>query len=334
MDRLRVGIVGLGRISLAHIRAVNAAADLADLVAFVSRRREAAQEAARKHGVRMVYGHLEEALALRSLDAVVLCSPNHLHATQAIACANAGCHVLVEKPLANSVAEADAMIQAAAQHNVVLMVAQCRRFTKAVLHAKERLVEISPIYSIVHTLAVHFPRALTEWWHSADKTGGLVLGLNGPHVVDTILWFMGRRPTRVQATAARHKDQWEGEDEAALLLDFPGGGIGVGHLSFNATRGVNERFIVGSNGTMRLINETRLVVNGEVVVDETYGPYLEGGPNFEAQMREFLTAIRDKRTPIASASEVRTGIEVLEAARRAIQIGAAVELPPTPTGAT
>lgn len=334
MDKLRIGIVGLGRISQAHIRAVKASADLADLVAFVSRRRDVARETARQHHVQRVYGSLEEALSARVLDAVVLCSPNHLHPSQAIASADAGCHILVEKPLANTALEADAMIQAAARHNVVLMVAQCRRFTEAVLQAKERLVEIGPIYSIVHTLAVHFSGPITEWWPSAEKTGGLVLGLNGPHVVDTILWFMGQRPTRVQATAARHNAKWEGEDEAALLLDFPGGGIGVGHLSFNATHGVNERFIVGSRGTMRLTDETRLAVNGEVVLDEAYGPYLQGGPNFDKQMREFLTTIRDGRTPIASASEVRTGIEVLEAARRAIRIGRAVELPAAPIPAT
>lgn len=327
MDKLRVGIVGLGRISPAHIRAVMASADLADLVAFVSRRREAAQEVARHHSVPRVYADLEEALAARTLDAVVVCSPNHLHAPQVIACAKAGCHILVEKPLANTVGEADAMIHAASESNVVLMVAQCRRFTKAVLQAKERLGEIGPIYSIVHTLAVHFSGPITEWWPSAEKTGGLVLGLNGPHVVDTILWFMGPRPLRVQATGARHSAKWDGEDEAAILLDFPGGGIALGHLSFNALLGVNERFIVGARGCLRLTHETRLAVNGEVVVDETYGPYLEGGPNFDAQMREFLTAIRDGRTPIASASEVRTSVEVLEAARQAIRTGCAVELP-------
>jgi predicted dehydrogenase len=327
MEKLRVGIVGLGRISPAHIRAVKACADLAELVAFVSRRREVAEEAARQHGLRTVYGDLEAALAARALDAVVLCSPNHLHAPQAVAAASAGCHVLIEKPLANTVAEVDAMIGAASRHQVVLMVAQCRRFTKAALQAKERLVEIGPAFSIVHTLAVRFSGALTEWWPSAEKTGGLVLGLNGPHVVDTILWLMGKRPLRVQATAARHNAQWEGEDEAAILLDFPGGGMGLGHLSFNATHGINERFIVAAGGTMRMTDETRLVVNDQVVVDEVYGPYLQGGPNFDAQMREFLTAIRDGRTPIASASEVRTCIEVLEAARRAIRTGRAVELP-------
>ena len=328
MEKLRVGVVGLGRISPAHIRAVKACADLAELTALVSRRRGAAQETIRQHGIPVFYGSLEEALAAHTLDAVVLCSPNHLHAPQAIAAANAGCHVLVEKPLANTVAEADAMIAAASAHRLVLMVAQCRRFTKAVLKARELLAQIGPALSIVHSLSVRFSGALTDWWPSAEKTGGLVLGLNGPHVVDTILWFMERRPTRVQATAARHNDQWEGEDEAAILLDFEGGGIGVGHMSFNATHGINERLIVAAHGTMRMTDETRLIVNDQLVVDETYGPYLQGGPNFDAQMREFLTAIREKRTPIASAREVRTCIEVLDAARHAIRTGGAVGLPP------
>jgi predicted dehydrogenase len=309
---------------------VKASADLAELTAFVDPRRERAQEAARQHDVRKVYADLDEALAARTVDAVVLCAPNHLHAPLAIAAANAGCHVLVEKPLANTVAEADAMIEAAFRHNVVLMAAQCRRFTKAVLHAKECLAQMGPVFSIVHTLAVQFSGALTDWWPSAEKTGGLVLGLNGPHVVDTILWLMGKQPTRVQATAARHNTQWEGEDEAALLLDFEGGGMGIGHLSFNATHGINERFIWAERGSMRMSDETRLIVNDQLVVDEVYGPYLQGGPNFDAQTREFLTAIRDGRTPMASASEVRTCIEVLEAARHAIKVGGAVDLPYVP----
>jgi predicted dehydrogenase len=327
VGRLRIGIVGLGRIAPAHIRAVKRASDLAELAAFVSRRHEHAAGLARMHHVPKVYDSLDQVLATDSVDAFVLCSPNHLHAAQAVACARAKRHVLVEKPLANSVAEADAMIAAAAEHGVVLMVAQCRRFTEAVLQAKARLEEIGPIRSVVHTLAVRFPGLATDWWASAEATGGLVLGLNGPHVVDTICWFFGQRPTRVQATAVRHNQGWEGEDEAALLLDFPSDGIGVGHLSFNANYGVNERFVVGARGTMHLTNETRLVINGQVVVDEVYGPYLEGGPNFDAQTREFLTAIRDGRTPIASALEVRASVEVLEAARRAIQTGAAVQLP-------
>ncbi len=326
MEKLRIGIVGLGRIAPAHIRAVKRASDMAELTAFVSRRTEQAQALAGQHQVPQVYGGLEEALGTGDLDALVLCSPNHLHAAQAIACARAGRHVLVEKPMANSVAEADAMIAAAAEHGVLLMVAQCRRFTEAVRQAKARLESIGPLCSVVHTLAVHFPGLATDWWGSAQATGGLVLGLNGPHVVDTICWFFGQRPWRVQATAVRRHQRWEGEDEAALLLDFPGGGIGVGHLSFNAYHGVNERFVVGERGTLHLSNETRLAVDGEVVVDEVYGPYLEGGPNFDAQMREFLTAIREGRRPIASGSEVRVTVEILEAARRAIQTGAEVRL--------
>ena len=326
MAKLRIGIVGLGRISPAHIHAVKACGDLAELVAFVSRRPEVAQRAAQQYDVQQLYGDLDEALTSSALDAVVLCSPNHLHAPQAVAALSAGCHVLVEKPLANTLEEADAMIEAASKHDMILMVAQCRRFTGAALEAKRRLAEIGPVVSIVHTLAVNFPGALTDWWSSTEKTGGLVLGLNGPHVVDTILWFTGERPRRVQATAVRHGTEWEGEDEAAILIDFPSGSIGVGHLSVNATHGINERFILAARGTMKMTDETGLIVNDDVVIDEVYGPYLQGGPNFDAQMREFVTSIRERRTPIASATEVRASVEVLEAAHRAIRTGHAVDL--------
>ena len=327
MKRLRVGIVGLGRIAPAHIRAVQACGDLAELTAFISQRHQAGRAAAEQYRVKKLYASLDEALASRELDAVVLCSPNHLHAPQTIAAARAGCHVLVEKPLSNTVAEADAMIEAGSRNGVVVMIAQFRRFTQAAQEAKRRLAEMGPVYSIVHTFAVRFPGVLTDWWPSAEKTGGLALGLNGPHVVDTIVWLMGKAPTRVQATAARHNPGWEGEDEAALLLDFPDGGIGVGHLSFNAKPGYNERGIVAAGGTMRMTDDTKLAVNGQTVVDETYVPYLQGGPNFDAQTREFLTAIREGRQPQASAAEIRIVVEVLEAARRSIATGGLVMLP-------
>jgi predicted dehydrogenase len=328
VEKLRVGIVGLGRISPAHIRAVQASDDIAELVAFVSRRADVAAEAARRHGVAHVFADLETALGAGGLDAVVLCTPNHVHPAEAVAAADAGCHVLVEKPLANTVAEADAMIEAADRNGVVLMAAQCRRFTAAAVEAHRRVAESGAPYSIVHSLSVAFPGALTDWWPSAEKTGGLVLGLNGAHVVDTILWLMGARPTAVRATSSHHNAEWEGEDEAAILMDFPDGGMAVGHLSVNASHPINERFIVGDGVTMRMSDDTRLEVNGELVVDETYGPYLDGGPNFDAQTREFLLAAREGRTPIASGAEVRACVEVLEAAREAIRTGGTVALAP------
>jgi predicted dehydrogenase len=288
--------------------------DETELVAVVSHRQQVAEEVAERFGARRYYVDFGAALTDPEVQAVVICTPNRFHAEDSIRAANAGKHVLVEKIMANTVAEADAMIQAANRNGVVLMVAQCRRFREAVMTAKHSMAEIGIPINIIHFMGALFAHPPTEWWKD-DDMGDLVLDMYGPHVVDTILWLMERKPIRVYAEAYQNNPNWSGCDEATVVLGFEAGAIATGHMSFNTQPGLNERFIIGSRGTMRIANDRDLWVNGDLRVTEEIPHYLQGGPDFSRQMREFVEAVANNREPIASGGEVREVVRVLEAAR-------------------
>lgn len=329
MKKLRTAVVGPGRIALAHLTAIKNNSDLAELIAVVGLPQEAGRtrELASRFGAPRACDSLEETLADPQIDAVVLTIPNHLHCAVAVEALKAGKHVLVEKPLSNTVEEADQMVAAADAAGRVLMVAQCRRFFPGAQEAKKRVAQLGRPLDIVHMLGVNVPQAQADWWKSADATGGLALGLNGPHVIDTILWLMGERPVRVYAQTGRLKPQnWQGEDQATVVLTFADGSIATGHLSFNMRPHTNERWIVGPNGSMHLTHDRLLRLDGQEIVDGALTPYIEGDESFDSQFREFALAIQEGRVPQASASEVRPVVEVLSAALTSARTNAPVEL--------
>lgn len=325
MDKVRLAVVGLGRISQAHLASIASLSEEAELVAVVSRREETAEATAARYGAKRYYLDYEEALTDPEIDGVVICTPNRVHARDAIRAANAGKHVLVEKIMANTVAEADAMIQAADGNRVVLMVAQCRRFFDAVMAARESMREIGKPINVIHYLGVMFADSPTGWWKDEDMEN-LVLDMNGPHVIDTILWLMGEKPARVYAESYHNNPQWKGCDEATVQITFESGAMATGHISFNTKPEVNERFIVGSSGGMRISNDRELWVNGELRVKEELASYLQGGSNFNRQMLEFVQSIREEREPLASGRQVREVVRVLEAARSSARHHQAVNL--------
>jgi UDP-N-acetyl-2-amino-2-deoxyglucuronate dehydrogenase len=325
---LRVALVGPGRIATAHLDAISAAPDVARLVAVAGlpHEKDRTEELAERFGAERAEHDARAIAEAADVHAVVLTVPNHVHAPLATELLAAGKHVLVEKPLATSVADVDAMIAAAERHDRVLMAAQCRRFFRAAQTAKQRIGDLGGPLSVVHHLGVFAESAATDWWRSAADTGGLALGLNGPHVVDTMLWLVGASPTRVYARTRRLREHWEGEDEAVLVVDFADGSLGTGCLSLNARQPVNERWITGPDGSMRLTDDRTLQLDGNTLVDEAVTPYIDGDSAFRAQFREFATAVLEGRVPQASAREVRPVTGVLEAALTSQRTGAPVEL--------
>ncbi|HXV92128.1 MAG TPA: Gfo/Idh/MocA family oxidoreductase [Pseudonocardia sp.] len=325
---LRVALIGPGRIATAHLEAITAAPDAATLVAVAGLDHERArtEELAARYGAERAEHDAEAVLAAPDVDAVVLTVPNHVHASLAVAALEGGKHVLVEKPLATTVADTDLMIAAAEKYDRTLMAAQCRRFFEGAQTAKRRIGELGGPVSLVHLLGVFAERAATGWWRSAADVGGLALGLNGPHVVDTMLWLIGTPPVRVYARTRRLREEWEGEDEAVVVVDFADGSLGTGYLSLNARQPVNDRWINGPGGTMRLTDDRNLWIDGAPVVEEEVVPYIHGDASFRRQFREFAEAVTTGRVPQASAAEVRPVAAVMEAALRSARTGRPVEL--------
>lgn len=332
MKKIRVAVVGPGRISRAHLSAIRNNADVAELACIVGlpQEHERTVALASEFDAQGASDDLAQTLADPGIDAVVLTVPNHLHRDVAVQAMRAGKHVLVEKPLANSVEEADAMIAEASERGRVLMVAQCRRFFAGAAQAREQVRELGRPLDITHVLGVYVDDAKVDWWRSASKTGGLALGLNGPHVVDSILWLMGELPVRVYAQTSRLKpEKWEGEDQATVVLTFADGSVATGHLSLNMRPQVNERWIVGPKGCMQLTNDRTLTLDGQTLVSAELKDYIDGDESFDAQFREFVSAIREGRTPQSSAAEVRPVVVVLAAALESAARNMPIDLAPS-----
>ena len=332
---LRVCVVGCGRVSKSHIDGIREIPESVELAAVASRDPAKAGQFQRQYGIPKSYTDLRGALADPEIEAVVLCLPNHLHKDAAILSARAGKHVLVEKPMANNVPDAEAMAETAEKAGVTLMVGQSRRFYDAVLESKARLQAgaIGPLVSISAVLFGYVAEPPTEWWRSSKQTGGLMIPMWGSHIIDYALWMFAEPPRRVYCEAARINSSWEGEDEVALLIGFADRRFATIKMSWNtrlkeesAWEGKGkmlsssdiryERYIQGSSGTMHLDDETELSLNGAPIVQGSQSP-----SNFALQVRELAHAIREGRKPMASGREVIDVIRVQGAALRSAELG-------------
>ncbi|ABG99257.1 probable NADH-dependent oxidoreductase (plasmid) [Rhodococcus jostii RHA1] len=327
-DKLRVALIGPGRIAAAHLPAIVSASDVATLVAVAGlpHEKERTEDLAGRYAAERAVHDAEAVILADDIDAVVLTVPNHVHAPLTKALVENGKHVLIEKPLATSLADADTMIDAAAANGRVLMVAHCRRFFEGAQTAKKRVADLGRPLTLTHTLGVFAEHVATQWWKSASDTGGLALGLNGPHVLDTMLWLISSRPTRVYAQTRRLRDLWEGEDEAMLMVEFEDGSLASGYISLNTRVPVNDRLINGPQGSMRLTDDRNLWVNNIPAVQEEVVPYINGDSSFDNQFREFVDAIATGRTPQSSAEEARTVVALMEAAHTSQATGQPVDL--------
>ena len=325
---LGLGFIGSGRIAQAHLKAARNLSDRVRIAAVAGRRRDKAEATAREYGIPAVHDDYRQLLKDPAVQAVVITTPNDLHAAIACDAAKAGKHILVEKPMALDTAEAEAMVRAAEAARVTLMVAQSRRFSDAVQTMVRRLPEIGELIRVHITFLVSFPQPPTDWWRSAAQAGGLVILLQGSHSLDSIRWWLGRTPETIYATGARTNPAWEGEDEADVVCRFAEGKVATVHLSLSTNPALHEALVVGAKGHFRLIerpagppfeNVYRLEKSGEVLMDGLQTPSL-----YTRQLAEFTGAVREGRTPMASGREVLEVMRMLDAARASLRSGHAV----------
>jgi UDP-N-acetylglucosamine 3-dehydrogenase len=142
MAKLRAGVIGTGTIAhSAHLPAIAYLRNDIELVAVSDIRQESAEIAVKEFGAETWYSDYRDLLARDDIDFVIICTPEFLHCEQTVAAAEAGKHILCEKPMASSVAEADRMIEAAKQAGIMLMIGHSRRFTDRYRHAWQAVAE-------------------------------------------------------------------------------------------------------------------------------------------------------------------------------------------------
>ena len=317
--KLRIGVIGCGRIAQAHLAAIENLKDEADLIATADADEKRAREAKQRFGARFFTSRYEDILNHAEIDAVIITLPNHLHHPIALQAAMAKKHILVEKPIALNTKQALEMVDEAKRNGMTLMVGQSRRFSDAVFDLQKHIPEIGKLFRIQISFLVNFPSPPTDWWKRSEEAGGLVILLQGSHSIDSILTWTKKMPRQVFAFSSRQNTQWEGEDEADILLSFDQGELASMHLSLSTSPEIHEAILVGTKGVMRLTEYStgkpfrfgyHLDLNGKRIYSAEQTP-----SNYTLQLREFIDAIRGSRTPIASGEEVLSTMRVLDAVR-------------------
>jgi predicted dehydrogenase len=321
--RLRFGVIGCGRVAQAHLAAIENLKAEVELVAVADSDKKRASEAKERFGAKTFTSRFEEILRLPEIEAVIIALPNHLHLPVTVGAAKAKKHILVEKPMALNLSQAKEMLEVAQRNGVTLMVGQSRRFSDAVFELQKNLPEIGKLFRIQISFLVNFPSPPTDWWKRSEEAGGLIILLQGSHSLDSILTWIKKIPNRICSFSSKQNTQWEGEDEADILLSFDQGELASVHLSLSTSPEIHEAILVGTKGGMRLTEYAtgkpfcfgyHLDLNGKRILSGEQIP-----SNYTLQLREFIDSIRKGRTPIASGEEVLSTMLVLDAARQSDQ---------------
>ena len=335
-ERIRVALIGCGGISQAHARGYLQSPDLFEVVACCDERKELAEERAQQLGATVVATDYCQVLARDDVDAVDICLPHHLHAEVAIAAAEAGKHVLVEKPIANTLDDADAMIAAAREAGVILMVAHNERYMPVYRKAKE-LVEQGILGRLFLARADHnqFVRVNDRhWlWRKATAGGGVLIG-SGIHRVDILRWIVGDI-VRVWHRQTLVPERFSDEVEAAsvTIFEFADGAIGELTCTWTAYAAPTAPWyellwLYGTDGSLH--NVGGLFVASEKL-PEGQGKFVQiplpNEDSFVNEIRHFGECVRDSKTPLTSGEEGRKSLAVVIAAYQAAQTGEGVSVP-------
>lgn len=323
--------------------AINAAAG-AELVAVCSRDQGRADAFAARHGAKAAYDSLEALLVDRRVDGVFISSPNSLHAAQAIRAAQAGKHVLCEKPMTTTLADAVAMVRACREQGVKLGVGFELRHNPGHVLARD-LVADGSLGRI--TLAQGqwgfgsrgqetFPprEGLRQWWDDPEAIGGAsTLMGTGVHVMDLLRFVLGQEIAEVAAITDGQTADRPLEQIAALSLRFSSGTLGTlvcGRLLPDtrndlALYGINGRFT--SRETIWEAQKGDIeVVSDSVNRAETYPENYLG--NFIAQMEDFQQAVADDQPPAATGEDGLRVVETTLAAIESARTGRTVKIDP------
>lgn len=303
MDPIRTGIIGCGRISSSHAAAVRELGGDFELTALADPDESRRRRLALRHEVPHSVATAQSLCSRNDVDAVIICSPNEFHADQAVQALSAGKHVLVEKPMADNAGDAKAMADAASRSGRVLALGHTFRHCRAIRWVQDHLHDYGPLRAVEVSMCVKWDGPQTEWWAERSFEEGLVLSLFAPHALDFVHMVMQDGFLRVHVEAARHQAEWRGEDEAMILLSYPGKRMASVHVSYNQDYVVDRKSLHFEDAFVLIENNEKVWVNHELVVSPPAGQTegsvgrmgaLDLTPYFVDQLKEFANAIHGR----------------------------------------
>ncbi len=361
MRKLRTAVVGCGKVGHLHAAALQSLPE-SELVAACSRSPARAGAFAQKYGV-AAFTDVAEMIRQARVEAICLCTPHPEHVGPTLTAARLGVHVLVEKPLASSLADCDAMLAAAREHHTILGTVCQRRFYPPCqrIHQAIQAGKLGrPILGTATMLGWRDEAYYkSDAWRGQWATeGGGVLVNQAPHQLDLMIWYFGEIAEVFGYWANQNHPYIEVEDTAVAVIRFKSGALGSLVLSNSQNPAINARVAVhGSNGVSAGVQTDGGVMFVPGVSAITEAPYNdlwtvpgeEGSlPVWKAadaelfqrvnpmeyfhrlQIQDFLQAIMEQRPPAITGEDGRRTVELFTAVYRANRDRKAIPFPLSP----
>jgi myo-inositol 2-dehydrogenase / D-chiro-inositol 1-dehydrogenase len=348
--RVKVGILGSGFEADIHAESFRLMPDEAEVVAVASPTPGNAQQFAEKHRIPRFFTDYRKLLAEPDIEMITIAAPNQLHATMTVDAANAGKHIVCEKPLAMTLEEADLMIDICRRKGVLLLYAEELFFTPKYVKAKKMADEgaFGRVYMVKQTEKHFGPHA--PWFWDVEQSGGGVFMDMGCHGIAFCYWFLGRpaiKSVLCHMGTYVHGDKTRGEDDSICIIEFANGACGLVEDSWARRGGMEDRIEVYGEGGLT-VADLHMGNALPTFSEYGYGYAVEKAPStkgwswpvfeelwnygFPQEMHHFARCVRGKDSPQATGEDGRVVQEALLAGYQSAGLGAKVALPFRPKG--
>ena len=352
---MNIALIGPGKVGHLHAKAAQLAGTL---VAVYGRDQAKADAFAQQYGIN-AYTDIAEMVTREHVDVCIVCTPHPAHRVPTIAALEAGAHVLVEKPLAASVEDCDAMIEAAQRANRFLGTVSQRRFYESSTRVRQAIEAGKigrPALGIAQLLGWRSKEYYESdpWRGTWEAEGGGVMVNQAPHQLDLILWYMGEVESVFGVWQNINHPYIEVDDTALAIVRFKNGGLGNIILSNSQKPGLYGKVhIHGQNGASVGVQTDggSMFVAGQSTISEPpandlwtvpgeehllAGWVAEDAAHFYAidnmthyfaeQLREFCTAVGENRAPAVTGEDGRRVVQLFQAIYESQRTGAVVRL--------
>lgn len=321
MKTLGWGIVGLGRIAGNSIAPALSALENCELQAVASRDQGRAKEFAARFGARRALDSYEEMLADPLVEAVYICTPNALHATQVVEAAQAGKHVLCDKPLALSVPDAERAVSACEQARVRLgLMFQSRNY--------EGMAEVRDLVAagdigrvVIAEVEMSAGRTLLAGWRTDPALAGAGTTNNiGVHAYDLLGYLIGAEVTAVSAMFDVEPG-FELDTTSLALLRFDNGTLGYVNVNQSVPNHRRDLVLYGTEGRVVGNNVTRMNLTGTLDVTGRGGQWqreVSTSSGYSDTIEEFTSAVLAGKDPSPSGADGVRSVAVVEAITRSV----------------
>jgi 2-hydroxy-4-carboxymuconate semialdehyde hemiacetal dehydrogenase len=308
-ESIKVALAGAGAFGIKHLDGIQHIAGV-EVVSLIGRELDKTREVAAKYGIGHVSTELTESLALPGLDAVILCTPTQMHAAQTVACLQAGKHVQVEIPLADSLAGAQDVVAWQRKTGLVAMCGHTRRFNPSHQYVNQKIragqfniqqMDVQTYFFRRSNMnALGQPRSWTDhllWHHAA-------------HTVDLFAYQCGSPIVKANALQGPIHPSLGIAMDMSIQLQAANGAICTLSLSFNNDGPLGTFFRYIGDSATYLARYDDLYTGKEEKIDVSQVAVSMNG--IELQDREFFAAIREGREPNSSVAQVLACYEVLQ----------------------